>query len=83
METKELAKSVRKVADNSTCLHLDSSLEICGLQEDQHGFWWSAGKHSICLYADDGWISGRSPIWMWAALTTMVKCLRGSDCRLT
>ena len=38
--------------------------EICGHQEAQHGFGWSAGEHNICFYTDDGQISGRYPIWV-------------------
>ena len=47
--------------------------EICGHQEAQHGFGWSAGEHNICFYADDGWIAGRDPIWVHTALTKMVR----------
>ena len=32
--------------------------EICGPQEAQHGFGWSAGEHNICFYTDDGRIEG-------------------------
>ena len=45
--------------------------EVCGPQEAQHGFRWSAGE--ICFYADDGWVSGQNPIWVQTALTTMVR----------
>ena len=47
--------------------------EICGPQEDQHGFGWSAGEHNICFYADDGRISGQYPIWVQAALRKIVR----------
>ena len=47
--------------------------EVCGTQEAQHGFRWAAGEHNICFYADDGRISGRYPIWVQTALTTMVR----------
>ena len=47
--------------------------EICGTQEVQNGFGWSAGEHNICFYADDGRISGQYPIWVQEALTTMVR----------
>ena len=43
--------------------------EICGTQEDQHGFRWLDGEHNICFYADDGRILGRDLIWVQAALT--------------
>ena len=46
--------------------------EICGPQEAQHGFGWSAGEHNICLYAYDGRIAGRDLIWVQTVLTTMV-----------
>ena len=32
--------------------------EICGPQDAQHGFGWSAGEHNICFYGDDGRIAG-------------------------
>ena len=32
--------------------------EICGPQDAQHSFGWSAGEHNIWLYADDGRIAG-------------------------
>ena len=38
--------------------------EICGPQEAHHGFGWSTGEHNIFLYADDGRIAGRDPIWV-------------------
>ena len=47
--------------------------EICGPQEAQHGFRWSAGEHNICLYAYDGRIAVRDPIWVHAVLTTTVR----------
>ena len=47
--------------------------DICRPQEAQHGFGWSAGEHNICFYVDDGQIAGRYPIWVQAALTTMVR----------
>ena len=46
--------------------------EFCGPQEDQHGFAWALGEHSIYFYADDGCIAGRYPIWVQTALTTIV-----------
>ena len=46
--------------------------EICGTQEAQHSFGWSAGEHNICFYADYGGRAGRDPIWMQAVLMTMV-----------
>ena len=47
--------------------------EICGPQEDQHGFWWSMGEHKVCFYTDDGRITGRDTIWVQEALKTMVR----------
>ena len=46
--------------------------DICGPQEAQHGFGWSAGEHTIYFYADNGQISGKDLIWEQAALTKMV-----------
>ena len=31
------------------------------------------GGHSVCFYTDDGGVAGRVPIWVQAALTTMVR----------
>ena len=45
--------------------------EICGPQEAQHGFGWSAGEHNIYVYADDGQIAGRDPIRVQTALMKM------------
>ena len=47
--------------------------KICGPQEAQHGFGWSAGEHNICLYADGRRIAGRDLIWVQTVLTTMVR----------
>ena len=47
--------------------------EICGPQEAQYGFRWLAEEQNICFYADKGRISGRYPIWVQTALTTMVR----------
>ena len=46
--------------------------EICGPQEYQHCFGWSAGEHNICFYADDGRIAGKYPIWLQTVMTTLV-----------
>ena len=50
--------------------------DICGTQEDQHISGWLSGEHNICFYADDGRIAGRDPIWVQAALTTMVRIFK-------
>ena len=42
-------------------------------QEAHHGFGWSAGEYNICLYADDGRISGRNPIWVLTNLKVLVR----------
>ena len=46
--------------------------EVCGTQEDQHGFRWAAGEHNVCLYADDIQIAGQYPIWVQTALASML-----------
>ena len=46
---------------------------ICGPQESQHGFRWSAGEYNIYFYADYRRITGRDPIWLQAALKTIVR----------
>ena len=48
-------------------------LEVCGPQDAHHGFGWVAGEHKIFFYSDDGWISGRNPIWVQIALTAIVR----------
>ena len=50
--------------------------DICGPQEAQHGFGWTAGEQNICFYADDGRIAGLDPIWVLTALTTMVRVFK-------
>ena len=47
--------------------------EICGSQEAQHSFEWSAGDNNKFFYADDGRIEGQYPIWVQAAMTKMVR----------
>ena len=47
--------------------------DICGPQEAQHSFGWSAGEQKICFYSDDGRITGRDPIWVQVLLTKMVR----------
>ena len=42
-------------------------------QEAHHGFGWSAGKHNIYFYADDGRIAGRNLVWLQKTLTAMVR----------
>ena len=37
-------------------------MEICGMQETQHGLVRAVGEHTIVFYADDGRIEGRKPI---------------------
>ena len=52
--------------------------EICGLQNDQNGFGWSAGEHNICFYANYRRIAGQYPILVQTYLTTMVRMFERS-----
>ena len=47
-------------------------LEVCGSQEVHHGLGWTSGENNIVLYADDGRILGRNPIWVQTDLTSVV-----------
>ena len=46
---------------------------MCVPQKAHHGFGWSAGKHNIYFYADDGRIAGRNLVWLQKTLTAMVR----------
>ena len=48
-------------------------MEVCGPQEAQHGLGWAAVEHNIVLYADDGHIAGRNPIWVQMKLTVVFR----------
>ena len=37
-------------------------LEVCGPQEEHHGFVWEVGEHNIIFYANDGCIAGHNCI---------------------
>ena len=47
-------------------------LDVCGLQEAQHGLGYAAGEHKIFFYADDGHIAGRNPIEVQKTLPVVV-----------
>ena len=47
-------------------------LELCVLQESQHGIGWAAVKHNIVFYVDDGCIMVRNFIWVKNTLTALV-----------
>ena len=48
-------------------------MEVCGPQEEHHGFVWAAGNHNIVFYADDGRILERNPIRVQTTPTDMVR----------
>ena len=50
-------------------------LEVYGPQESHHGIGWSAGKHNIFFYADDGRITGRYLLWMQTTLLATERTL--------
>ena len=55
----------------------DTLMEVSGPQEANHALGWLVGGQDTVFYANDGLISGRNPIWVQGALTTLVWTFEG------
>ena len=51
-------------------------MEVCGLQEANHGFGWSVVNNNILFYVNDGQIAGRNPIWVQSTVSATLRIFK-------
>ena len=52
---------------------------VYGIQEDQHGLGWVAGKRNLIFHANDGKISGRYHKWVQDELSVTMEIFADWD----